>query len=70
MLWYSLGIWNFIDAYFRNRIAKYLEDEYNLYKKPNLISQNIQSNNSLENICLLANYINSIFFINSNSLIE
>lgn len=39
MFWYSLGIWNVVDVYFKNRFQSYLDKEYkkNVFTKPEVL---------------------------------
>lgn len=79
MFWYSLGIWNAIENYFRKSFKFYLEKEYqkNVFKKPEILRSfgtGVVSAHdfNIQNVCTLSDYVNYVFFywygIHSQSL--
>lgn len=79
MFWYSIGIWSYIDEYFREKFIEMLKQENqintvrifgnsetcNLLQKPGAGTLLTDKNNSLcaYFVCNLRDYFNEIFFL-------
>ncbi|KAK0171458.1 hypothetical protein PV327_011272 [Microctonus hyperodae] len=48
--WYSMGVWNMIDSYFKDRFDKYLREEYAKNPRMKKDLDNHRSNNRLDQI--------------------